>query len=120
MTSVTSSHPTLDKGVIDALPPALMAIFPAMVSAGAKDISLQLQLLQQADAVNDAETVVRAMHSIKSCAAQLGGSAVSAFAQAKERAYLAGQIETIHQDVLRLEALVGELEVALQDVLAEL
>ncbi len=106
--------PTFDPAFYDAMPDALKAIYPAMVEAGMKDIVEQSAILNSKESKAQDDALIRAMHSIKSCSAQLGGAELSHFAAEKEHAYLQGHTSSLTEDTERLMQLVTELDQALE------
>lgn len=113
MTPFASQSPVLDDAILKDMPDALKAVFPAMVEAGLRDIEEQMALFNANLHSQDARALSGVMHSLKSCAAQLGGVALSEFAANREGRYRSGQLDTVAADHQQLDTLVGEFKTAL-------
>ncbi|MDX1451691.1 MAG: Hpt domain-containing protein [Oleiphilaceae bacterium] len=103
MSKGAQRQPVIDTSVFEAMPDALKAILPAMIEAGLRDMEEQLAIIKSAQVSDDHTALIRGMHSIKSCSAQLGGKTLSDFAVQREHAYINGEFDTLAQDILQLE-----------------
>lgn len=106
--------PVFDAAILQQLPASLRAIAPEMIAAGLRDIDEQCAIVHACTDGEDTLPVVGAMHSIKSCAAQLGGLALSHFAAEKEAALRQGETFDRQQVEDALAAHVAQFKAALK------
>jgi len=109
----------LNPSILDSYAPSLQAILGKLVSAGFKDIQLQIDAMNNLNGCVSQDVMVRSAHSIKSCSAQVGGELLSDFALEKEQQYISGQLDTLAEDITIFSEMFDALKSEMVGVLAE-
>jgi len=82
------------------------------------DLPIQLEALKAALIAGDVTKAAAQAHKIKGASANVGGVAVSSLAQTMEKSGKVGDLETIRQELPRLEQQIKRLEGAMGETLA--